>query len=761
MAENDSTQASNRLWLRSTSLFLFLVGLALSVASMAVVLSMPELTWHPAQDAELRSMHESYGDSGAVAEGPSASPEGPTVEDDGDSPSPVGSGEPGPYLVALLLGRLTNADSPYPGLAVVQALLVALPMLWLPTAVARVFKRARAGYAMVLLPAVMWLVNNGTILVGTEYGLSDEVSVLRVPALYGLPASLAFLSLSLLLLFSTYRLSPVRLVGASLLVAVLAGLAGFSGVGAAIAVGVLWWLNPPTRGRWLRALVAGVVAVGLALAVHAGVVGAVSARPAASAQPVASEAAGYDVWRDLYLGLSYPEPINGEPSTFDVEWSEEAAWADAKAVDPEVEFGSQAHAAILRDGFLEQVSADPWTALHLYVLKALFVIKHFGAMLVFIVIGFVVALSRRSPQRRPLGAALAIAVPTLLLGFLPPVMGIPLLYFYSTLSAALGLLVAVSLGALVWSLTSMPAHVRASERMRLSGRLPVASPPANGGGGLSVIVPTRNGEQVIGETISTLASVLTPADEIVVVENGSTDRTSDVLDELSSSWASECRLVIRHSKPGLGEALRCGVLASTGGRLLLTADDLPFGFSDLDQFERLPRTVVVAVGSKAHPDSVVSRSPLRTLQSRIFRFLRAALLQSRVGDSQGTLWVDGAWGRAFALVSREVGLMWTTELVLAAEQQGIRVEEVPVSLADRHESGSSRFRFSDAWQSVVGFTRLAIYKDDYCNEDWVGPSFGPSAEDVLESHDGAESGEDALVPRDEALDAPETALGAR
>jgi hypothetical protein len=47
------------------------------------------------------------------------------------------------------------------------------------------------------------------------------------------------------------------------------------------------------------------------------------------------------------------------------------------------------------------------------------------------------------------------------------------------------------------------------------------------------------------------------------------------------------------------------------------------------------------------------------------------------------------------------------------------VVEVPVSLHEQHESGSSRFRFKDAWQSVIGFARLAIYKDDYCNEVWV------------------------------------------
>ena len=164
--------------------------------------------------------------------------------------------------------------------------------------------------------------------------------------------------------------------------------------------------------------------------------------------------------------------------------------------------------------------------------------------------------------------------------------------------------------------------------------------------------------------------------------------------------------------------------------MLLTADDLPFGMSDYEQFVRLPDDVMVAIGSKAHPDSQVRRSWRRSVQSKIFRFLREALLQSQVGDSQGTIWADGDWARSLAVVSRESGLMWTTELVLAAEQQHLRVVEVPVVLAESHESGSSRFRFGDAWRSVVGFTRLAVYKDDYSDENWVVPLGPPVAQRV-------------------------------
>jgi len=311
---------------------------------------------------------------------------------------------------------------------------------------------------------------------------------------------------------------------------------------------------------------------------------------------------------------------------------------------------------------------------------------------------------------------LAIAAPVFFYGFVPTVLVMPMLYYYADLAASLGLLVAVALGALTWVSTSLPARMRTDERRRLAGRLTLRLPEPTSQ--LSVVVPTRNGATTLPETLAKLGDRLGPDDEILVVENGSTDNTADVLADIAASWAATPQLVPLCSEPGLGNAIRTGVLASTGHRLLLTADDLPFGFTDLDQFGQLADDVVVAIGSKAHPDSNVQRGKLRDFQSLVFRSLRNAILQSSVGDSQGTFWVDGTWARNFAFLSRETGLLWTTELVLAAEQQGIDVVEVPVTLEPEHATVSSRFRIRDGLQSVIGFARLAVYKDDYQDEEW-------------------------------------------
>lgn len=699
------------LWPRSTSLFLLLVGSVLSVLSFAIVLNMPDLGWPANEDVALRATYQAFQQTGVLL-----------VIQDGtigaDSLVPAAAdGAPGVYLLASLIGGLTGSATPFPGLAVAMALLVAVPLIWLPTAVARIMTRARAGYALLILPAVLWLVNQGTVLLGTEYGLAPAADAARVSALHGVPASLAFLSLALILLCSTFPLRLVSLLGVTALVGVLAGvgelMSALSGVGVALAVGVLWFLN--SRRRWVAGLGGAAVAVTVAILTSIGAMGAVDQARAphiqvADADPVVSTA----FWHDLAVGLSFGREATVEEGVVVAEDELRERFA---STDVDIQSGIDVYESFARGHYVAAVQDDPAVTARLYLEKLLYVVKQFGAMVAFILVSFVIALMRRSPQRRLLGASIAIAAPTLVVGLTVAVATSPTLDRFGEIAASLGLLTAVALGALVWSLTSMPSHVRATERSRLSKRAP--APARDPRSHTSVIVPTRNGEAAIGATIRALASRLGPGDEIIVVENGSTDDTTAVLERARGSWSAECELVVLHSGPGLGEALRTGVIASTGQWLLLTADDLPFGFTDFDHFTKLPGSVVVAIGSKAHPASDVTRSRRRVIQSRIFRFLREALLQSQVGDSQGTFWVNGDWVRAFAMLSRETGLMWTTELVLAAEQQGLKVVEVPVSLSDAHETGSSRFRLGDAWRSVVGFIRLAIYKDDYANEAWT------------------------------------------
>lgn len=716
-----SAQVDGRGWPAATQVLLVLAGIVLAGATFLSVLSMPDLPYHPARDAELRATYDAYRETGVplVKVNGTGSWYG-TVAGEGLTKA-AGDDDPGSYLIASWMSHLTGSDSPYPGLRWVMALVCALPMLILPVTVARVFRRARAGLAMLALPLVTWLVNGGTVLVGTEYGLSDLVSQTRVYALYGLPAAVMFGSLVLLALAVTRPRRPVVLVAMTVVLVAIASssnlLRSMSGVGIAASVGVLWWASWRWRFRWVAAGVASVVCIVAAMTLPGVVMDRVNASRDAVVTPETARLPDvHGLWHPLYLGLSYPQPITGQPSPFGVTWSDEFGWEKARAVDPDVVVASAEYDAIMKDLFLEKVRESPVAALRLYLSKTLYTVKHFAAMLLLIGVGMLMVLRRRGPHRSLVGLLVVATVPTLLLGLLPVVLVMPMLYYYTELTAGLGFLSALALGGFVWAVTTLPSFVRVSERAMARERAPVA--PGVPARRLSVVVPSRNGAAVLPSTLDLLGARLGERDELIVVENGSNDDTPAVLARIAEEWDHPAELVVKRSEPGLGNALRTGAMASRGERVLLSADDLPFGFSDLDAFEALPADVVLAVGSKAHPASDVERSWRREAQSRAFRWLRSALLHSTVGDSQGTIWVDGGWVRSFAAISRETGLMWTVELVLAAEQQGMSVYEVPVRLEKSHDSVVSRFRLRDASLAVREIAQLTVRKDDYAGQTW-------------------------------------------
>lgn len=230
---------------------------------------------------------------------------------------------------------------------------------------------------------------------------------------------------------------------------------------------------------------------------------------------------------------------------------------------------------------------------------------------------------------------------------------------------------------------------------------------------ISVIVPAHNSGALIEETIAELSDRLAgSAAEILVVENGSTDDTlARAHREQAVRKDAPVRLTVLRSEKGMGKALRAGVVASRGRMVLLTADDLPFGFDDLDHLARLERSSDVAVppfliGSKAHPDSSVERGALRGTLTWGFSVLVRTILGMRTRDPQGTLIIEGDLARELAQLAVEPGYLFTTELVHLAERVGIRPVELPVRLRESHRRHRSRIHGADMAAMAIGLLRI-------------------------------------------------------
>jgi glycosyltransferase involved in cell wall biosynthesis len=87
---------------------------------------------------------------------------------------------------------------------------------------------------------------------------------------------------------------------------------------------------------------------------------------------------------------------------------------------------------------------------------------------------------------------------------------------------------------------------------------------------ISTIMPAYNSERYIAPALDSVLSQTRPPDEIIVVDDGSTDGTLDVL----RAFANDIR-IIRQQKCGISRALNVAIAAATGDAFaFLDCDDL-------------------------------------------------------------------------------------------------------------------------------------------------------------------------------------------
>jgi dolichyl-phosphate beta-glucosyltransferase len=224
---------------------------------------------------------------------------------------------------------------------------------------------------------------------------------------------------------------------------------------------------------------------------------------------------------------------------------------------------------------------------------------------------------------------------------------------------------------------------------------------------LSVIIPAYNEEHRLPKSldaITTWMQTVPFAVEVLIVENGSQDHTTEIAESYACRF-SNIRVI--HSSKGKGAAVRKGAMHSEGSYLFICDADLSMPIGEVEKF--LPPYMMgydVIIASREAPGARRYNEPrYRHLMGRVFNFIVRLLVVPGFQDTQCGFKVFKKEA-AIELFPLQTIEDWTfdVEILYLALQRGYRVEEVPINW---YYNPDSRVRpLQDTWHMLWNIFRI-------------------------------------------------------
>jgi dolichyl-phosphate beta-glucosyltransferase len=206
---------------------------------------------------------------------------------------------------------------------------------------------------------------------------------------------------------------------------------------------------------------------------------------------------------------------------------------------------------------------------------------------------------------------------------------------------------------------------------------------------LSIVIPAYNEERRLPNTLAHVFTFLAEQEytaEVIVVENGSTDKTLTIAQEISATFPN--LFVFHNDLAGKGRAVQRGMLEARGQYRIFCDADLSMPIKEVARFIPPHNDKDIVIASREVEGAVRFDEPeQRHITGRVFNWLIRVLAIPGIHDTQcGFKGFRAEVAEDLFQLQRIDGWAFDVEILYIAKMRGYEIVELPIPWYYRQES---------------------------------------------------------------------------
>lgn len=199
---------------------------------------------------------------------------------------------------------------------------------------------------------------------------------------------------------------------------------------------------------------------------------------------------------------------------------------------------------------------------------------------------------------------------------------------------------------------------------------------------LSIIIPAHNEEGRLPQALEQIFAFLETQDytaEVLIVENGSSDKTLEIAREYAARQGA--LKVFHEDDPGKGKAIKRGMLEASGDYRFMCDADLSMPIEELVKFiPSREHELDIAIASREAKGAVRYNEPeYRHLGGRLINLAVRLLILPGLQDTQcGFKCFRAEVAEEIFPYQSLLGWSFDIEILFVARKRGYRIQEVPI-----------------------------------------------------------------------------------